>query len=364
MAVHIRNTLSAKTSWTNNYLWSRSLVTLREVFLAGRWIESYKTNPAEWTNNEALILGDGAVLAVNPRRITSATGGFTGKDGYGITVLASNDQNRGMFKIDRVISDNEVEIEIICSPPDGWVDESGITLRLFNWGNDDLLSTNTILVMRCPTGDMEAFFRNGTSNYYVQVNGYPDRYQLGAGHGLGQIQFAHGSGAACIRWNAHFDGNAALLYFYIDDNDWETWMFGELDDALPGDTYPGYMSVYGDIGGHNDISMLSADDYATPYTLQPALRSRGNTTTHQLDKARTRTVKGKAQLVKPWFYGDGPHGGYFRGRVPHIRWTNADWENWRPMSPDRTWRHLSSGLVVPMNGPNDHPIIRDAATPD
>jgi hypothetical protein len=111
-----------------------------------------------------------------------------------------------------------------------------------------------------------------------------------------------------------------------------------------------------------DPKLLSADDWSTPVTFKVANRSRGIQTTRQTAREGAREVKGKVQLIKPWVYGEGAQGGYFRGRIPNIRFSNLYWETFRPMDADRTWRHLESGVVVPMNGENDPKPLATAWT--
>jgi len=370
MAIHIRNLPSLDGTVTTGLIAARHLILLRELFLAGRWTQSAISNGATWDANIVLNLSDGAVNAAAPGRVTSATGGFTGKEGFALTLLggvSDDDQNRGVYRISQVISDNEVEV--FTAPPAGWVTDTGMTVRVFNWGLASPVSGANYVVMDPPVGNNQAYIGKPATNYYFDFIAYP----RGAypANPTASVQHQHGSGARRARWNAYFDGASALIYWYDDVSGWWCIGFGELDDADAADLYPGFLCG----GVTTDCFNITNGDMSVLYMLydegggsigqvdaRVASACRGSLTggSRQNVKSLCRAVKGKAQIVKPWIYVRGVFGGYFRGRHPFARYTNSYWEDMRPMTPTGTWRHITESGVFPMNGPNDPRPIASA----
>lgn len=373
MAIFMRNVLHGHSSFPTSQFWMRFLVTFREIMLAGKWTEVYKTNATEWDANITLTLADAAVSGAAPLRITSPTGGFTGYAGQGITMLSSNDENRGVFRIAAVISDNELAIELGCAPPNGWTTETGISCRLFDWGNDDPLTNATILDMAPPSGTNE-LYTTFASGYYVDFFAYPDGYQAGAGHPTNIKEFIVSSNDKRCYFNAYFDGGPNALIYAFTENTNFIIIVGELDDVEVGDTYPGFLSVALNsfdpflLNQLSDVNMIDSASPTTKLKYQPmALVDSGDKqassaiTTRYSYKLGTRLVNGKARLQKPWVYEGTTLGGFVRGRIPHYRLTNWNWEQFRPMDSARSWLHLKTGFAVPMNGGNDNVPTLDAS---
>lgn len=362
MAIHVRNVVSLDSSVATGAFSSRHLVLIRELFLAGRWTQSAISNGATWDANIVVNNSDAAVSAASPGRVTSATGGFTGKEGFGLTLLggvADDDNNRGVYRIVAVISNTEVEVA--PPPPEGWVTDTGMTCRVFNWGLASPVSSTQYVVMDPPSGNSQAYIGKPATNYSFDLRAYPR-----GGYPSYPTQSelpAASTSDRYARWNAYFEGANALVYFYTDTGVWHVFVWGELEDGPVEDLYPGFLSY----GTAADAFNISGGDL---YTLR-MLYDNGGGSIGQVDgrvatvcrgadlvAARqnsfplTRLVKGKAQIVKPWVYTVGANGGYFRGRHP-FRYTNTSWEASRPMTVDGTWRHLREGGVFPMNGPND-----------
>jgi len=372
MAIHVRNVVSLDSSVSTSQFWSRHIVLMRELFLAGRWVQSAISNASTWDSNIVLNLSDAVVNPVSPARITSATGGFTGYEDYGVTLyggVTDSDQNRGVYRIASVVSDNEIEIE--PSPINNWVSDTGMTCRVHNWGAASPLYGAEYVVMDPPSGNNQAHISKTTADYWLDVHSYPrGDYPTNPTVNC-DVNLASTSRYA--RWNAYFSGATAFIYARDDAHtSWFSILFGELEDVASGDTYPGFVSagdaadcfnlVGGEIStlnmlydnGGGDIGQLSAE-------VASVCRGESVESARQNIKAGCRTVKGLAQSVKPWVYATGSSGGYFRGRHP-MRYTNIYWENWRPMTSDGTWRHFENGGVFPMNGTNDpKPIAGPAA---
>jgi len=368
MAIFVRNQRSLDSSVSSGQFWSRHLVLLRELFLAGRWTQSSISNAATWDANIVLNLTDCVVNPANPGRITSATGGFTGYEGYAITLIGGvtdDDNNRGVYRIAIVHSDNEIEVEY--PPPDNWVSDTGMTGRVFNWGLGSPVTGVQHVVMDPPTGNNQAYLSkpsaNDESDFQAHPRGdYPNNPTQSANIDLSS---ADRKG----RWNAYFDGSVAYIFFRVDyGSTWYSLLWGELEDTDAADLYPGFFSG----GGGADVWNLTNGDMSTLRMLyddggvgqingkiasvcigQSTVASRQNI------KILCRTVKGKAQLVKPWVYMVGSNGGYFRGRHP-FRYTNFYWEAWRPMDPSGAWLHYNESGVFPRNGVNDPRPVADA----
>lgn len=365
MAIFMRNVFHGQTSWTtSSQFWMRFMVTWREIFLAGRWTEVYKTNTAEWNNNILVSLGDCAVSSVTAYRVTSATGGFTGHSGDGITLIApTNDENCGVFRIQKVVDDNTIDIEPMCAPPDGWVTEGSIVGRVFDWGDTDPLTNGTELVMAPPTGNNELHL-SFASGYVVTFKAYPDTYNGGAGHPTNIDTWSQISADKKCYFNAHFSGSDAIVYWFTESQK-DFLAVGELTNVQAGDTYPGFL-VADAVANFdpfivNELGALKMIDSATPTTklnfeiMTPVIGSNASATaaSRQQNIQVARTSKGKAMLRKNWVYEGTTLGGYPRGKVPNFRITNSNWEDYRPMGVAENWLHLERGLVVPKNGPND-----------
>jgi len=366
MAIFVRNQRSLDSSVSTSQFTARHLVLLRELFLAGRWTQNAISNGATWDANIVLNLSDCVVSAASPGRITSVTGGFTGYEGYAITLIGGTndyDNNRGVYRIAIVHSDNEIEVEY--PPPDGWTSDTAMTGRVFNWGADSLLGGAEYVVMDPPTGNNQAYLGKPTTDYYFDFQAHPRGDYPNNPTQAWQAQLSSADRKA--RWNAYFSGSTAFIFWRTDGGAvWWALLFGELEDTVAEDLYPGFMTSAGgaDIwnitnGDLSNLYMLYDDGGIGQVTGYVASVCRGQDTVGSRQNINTlcRTVKGKAQLVKPWVYMAGPNGGYFRGRHP-FRYTNFYWEAWRPMDPAGAWLHHNESGVFPRNGVNDpRPII-------
>ncbi|MGW8180608.1 MAG: hypothetical protein ACWGQW_17890, partial [bacterium] len=295
--------------------------------------------------------------------ITRVAGGLTGKNGKYITLMSTvNDVNRGVFYIKYTIDDNNIMVE--NPPPQGWTTETGISGRLFNDGRTDAISDNNYVCAVPPSGVLVLRFtsNNGYSHYeYVYPNGFP-----GGTHTGGHSIFSLGYTTHEMLLSAYFDGgpNGWILA-----NDlgaptyWNIYIFGELEGVASGDIYPGFamghslLEIVGDDTLY-DINLSMLDELLQPSTFQIALFNEGTQTlavsppyqTH-LDK---RVIDERAKLEKPWVYAGGSvYGGYPRGKIPHLRFTNRHWEKWRAMDSSYDWFHLAAGLCLQMMGEDD-----------
>lgn len=369
MAIHVRNVVSLNNGVSTGQFTSRHIVLIRELFLAGRWTQSAISNGATWDANIVLNLSDGVVNPASPARITSATGGFTGYEDYGVTLLGGvtdDDQNRGVYRIAAVIDDNTIEIE--PPPPDNWIADTGMTVRVFNWGLASPLGGAEYVVMDPPTGNNQAYISKPTTDYHFSFRSHP-RGDYPA-NPTQQDNLSFSSSDRYARWNAYFDGSTAFIYFFTDaGNIWWTLVWGELSDVDSADLYPGFFSYGAGVGAFDPfvdlrtLRMLYDDGGIGQMDAHIAAVTRAYTSSasRQAKKSLCRVLKGQAQSVKPWVYASGANGGYHRGRWP-FRYTNTYWEHWRPLSSDGTWRHHEEGGVFPMNGVNDPRPISGVAT--
>lgn len=365
--IHIRNVLHGYTGFSASAFHAYFLVTLREVFFAGRWTEVTKNNATEWDNNvtDLTPVTSASVNSANPGRVVIPDGGMTGSEGKGLTLIdANNDENCGVYYIEAVISDTEVEVDGRTAPADGWVTAStGISARLFDWGLDDRLSSNTYVVMKCPTGNFEVWLNVQSTNYYMAALGYPDGYASNhptypdsTTNNVSQIQGSSADKRAFV--NAVFDGNSAYIFWETDNGGWDVLYCGELENTDPNDTYPGFCLAKGDgLGAWYDYNfyMIDSDNPLTQWRFEPAYLSAGTDSASTLMAfERARLVKRKLQVVTPRVYCGQVGAGFYRGSMPIIKATHSDWEAWRPLNPDRTlWTITESGLVIPKDGPND-----------
>ena len=367
MAIFVRNQRSLDSSVTASQFWSRHLVLMRELFLAGRWTQS-AISGGSWDANIVLNLSDCVVNPASPGRITSVTGGFTGYEGYAITLMDGTtdyDNNRGVYRIAVVHSDTEIEVEY--PPPDNWTSDTALTGRVFNWGAGSLLGGAEYVVMDPPTGNNQAYLSKPTTDYNATFACHP-RGDYPANPTQSEVINVSSSDRRA-RWNAYFDGSTAFIFFRTDAGAiWWGVLFGELEDTVAGDLYPGFMSTMTGADAWNitngDLAvlrMLYDDGGIGQINGRVATVCRGTNVAASRQNINTlaRVVKGKAQIVQPWVYMEGANGGFFRGRHP-LRYTNLYWESWRPMDPAGAWLHHDESGVFPRNGPNDPRPISNA----
>jgi len=364
--IHIRDLYVGNSGWAGYLFWSRSLVVIREMFLAGRWTDGTFTNKTEYDNNIVLALSDCAVSSSSAARITSTTGGFSALNtNYLITLLAANDENRGVYRIFKILNDNEIEVR--NPPPDGWTTETGISGRLFESGNGDPIANNNTFSMIPPSGTNEPrFYTQNGYNLYLQC--YPDGMSGGHNVGTDTTTFQVSYTATDGYLNAYFSGDGPEAVFYASTPSYNLAyvVYGELEGAASGDTYPGYMfedvwvaiTVAADT--YNDINVYMIDHTPAALAFKFAGLSRASNEYQSADfrqmDLNCRSVGHKAKLEKPWVYNGDANGGYPRGKVGTIRLTNKYWEVLRPVGSAGLWRHVGNGICFPMNGPNDPPM--------
>lgn len=363
MAVHVRNLLTSQNPGTLRG-WSDWIWVLRELFFAGGWTEVANDGDAAWTNN---LLGSGAAAAVAAAaslRITGMTG-MTGQEDNCITLLASNDQNAGLYKIRRVISDTEVELYISNAPPDGWLDESGINWRLHDYGYTDQFPLSAFAVMNPPSGTNQAHFSvEAAQLYQMDAKALPLGDWVGAQTLTTNTNFASSHYMRRMRFQAYFSGSEALIYTFDDTTTCHVFHWGELTDVVAADINPGFFS-----GGYqairayawgmavNNLAILRMLDHVSaPIDGYNQFSSRGgqSITIRQGISECTRLPSGLVQDKRPWVaMANTAAGGYIRGRTPLFRYTNENWLHLQRVDPAGTKRVYAFGTVVPMNGPND-----------
>lgn len=382
VAIHIRNLRSSYVA--SNYMYYRWWLWLfREIMveLAG-WTEIFKTVDASWASASNLLLTvtDAAVDSSYPKRITSATGGFTGHAGDYVTLKASNDQNKGVFRIEYVADDNTIYISEDSKPANGWVTESGITARIHNMGKGEYLaSSNVDLVIQPPTGNNQFWIGMDTNGNLADVRAYPKGDYLGAATGTSIESIDAHYQDYRSRSNFYINGSSMLFYVYTSSYFYIV-NFGELLSTSPSDTYPGFCSgsfdaianasysaspTNWDSGkGMSVVNMLShLDNPLTGYTL--VIKSDTDDTAaaahydgYDHNKSWPDRIKmqgGKTKAEEKWVcMSDSAEGGYPRGKLPTIRQANNSLPEVTGVSSN--WIHLYDGLLVPRDGLNDNRI--------
>lgn len=213
-------------------------ITLREMMLAGRWTENSNNGDAAWASNILATAADFAVSVSNRQRVTCPSAPFVqamADDGDFLTLLASNDQNRGVFKIVKFVDTQTVEVDLIGAPPEGWKTESGISGRIVGV-YDNLLANGAWVLMDSP---------NPRSSLQLRLHRFSDSYAYAYARPKGKT-FA-GTGDA-------FLGTAPTMQLTDSAGDFTPGMVGR-NITIAGSTTPGNDGVF-TITGYVDATTV------------------------------------------------------------------------------------------------------------
>jgi hypothetical protein len=345
--------------------------------LAG-WTETWKDVDANWTASERLTVADAAVLAANPLQITSATALFqTNNVQFGdlASLEGTLGQNLGMYRIVAVLSETAVLIDPDCAPGDGWLDESGMNLKVHTAAvkSGEQLAEATEVGMTPPSGNLQ--LRIGSSLTQTLLYGFPkgDNTVKGDGTPTSIVgNFNRGNYSQKPSINAYINDVEAFFYFYYDEAVWHTLLIGELDVPDAADAYPGYLAVgYGTDDAFSlygttdlyDVFMLNPTGIG-PETHRPGYLGRAAGEVNRETLFNCRLLQGGAPVRRPSVFSLATASPcYFRGKMKTVRSTYTGWEKMRPFDAAGQWAHVASGLLVPRGGPND-PIISEAVDPN
>lgn len=347
---------------------------LREMLLAGRWTENSNDGDAAWSSASNLLLSIAAgpngleVEAAYPRQVKSPNGDFLESHvGYVLSLDASNDQNRGLWKITEYIDANTVKV----SPAGwfsghGWATESGMAARITR-GEGAVLANGAWVLLDAP----------GSSNVQVRIyyedNGDIYVYVRPRGKLADPTEIASVSlGAYYMQWtrfNAYVDGENFLIFTTQRSQNSGIYYssavaVGRLLDTDTGDTDPIFLFSNNN-GFHanplNAYSLRMLDSVlgqieAYTTTLKPYTGTSADLYTYA-----GRRLLGSQQLAplrSPWVcLGNvASVGACVRGRLPIFRHTHTGFERWTPMDSAGNWQHIDSGVVVPRNGTSD-PLV-------
>lgn len=357
-----------------------SLFMLRELFLLGYWQEMEKDADTGWTSVSNILAepSDLIVAASAPLEITSATTPFTqAMEGQFISLYASNNANRGLYRINKVISTSKITIEAMCRP-DPWTDETSITAKIHNAGKSDYLNDTSYFVMRAPSATgrpLEVKVGCGAST--VSIIGYP----LGDYFNPPGVPSTPGNRTATAEPSNTIATSAGYSYFntYITDpagsglllhsqigspNRWIRLAAGELEEAVVGDNYPGFvnMSNSATTGEHPDsgpgAELYLLDDTDVQASAWPSYFARGSGSAQDDDSPHRQqfntVMKGKAPFWKPIVLMENVSaGGYVRGRLPYYA-CNPYQPKLFPIDP--AYFHIREGIVIPRTSTLDNTL--------
>lgn len=353
------------------------LFVLRELYLLGYWQELEKSADAAWTsvNNVLAEPTDLEVAAADELIITSPTAPFTqAMEDQFISLYASNNDNRGLYRIKRFVSSSKIILEPMCRPTP-WVDETGISAKIHNAGKSDYLIDGSYFVMRAPsaTGRPTEVYATAASGRWIELYGYPlgDWFDPpGVPSTPGARTATAGTGAqiaySSVRsyFNAYItdpSGAGLLHHVQIGSDMWVRLVTGELEDVDTGDDSPGFVNSTDDNAGREypdsdlgaRLHMLNDTDSQMYYWATYLARAYNDDSAagnpHRLQY--NIVMKGKAPFFKPLVLANSEAaGGYIRGRLPYYV-CNPYQPKLFPIDPD--YFHIRNGVVIPRMGSAD-----------
>jgi len=334
---------------------------LRELLFVARYTEHSKSGTG-WTENLISSPTDCIVQESSPRIIYSPSGPFSASmvDDCVISLLATNDQNRSIWRIRSYIDSQHIEVDSVGCHPDGWTDEIGIVARIskvdtgFSTTADCYLDTpvSECRVKIAKTVDQLSCSIHPTAQL-GDVTPYTDSVVF---DGVGEHQrifhmFAEG-GDVVLYWNSEtyqeFLQISQLLD--VDTGDNYPWViFGKKRFSAESQEYAWHIPGFCVDSAKNPIDAYitwvqagwNAEDTNSPGT--------------RFGRRTVNGVPGYAPLRSPWIALEdrASTGSCVRGRLPHVYVTNAGYEPLRPLEASGELLHWYGGLVVPRNGEFD-----------
>lgn len=370
--IHIRNVRlddggSSSTHIDRQFLWM-----LWEIFLLGRWQEIDKTVSTVWTDPANVLLDKGidsgtadlAVLSANSHQITSASGGFDAglHEGKIISLYATDDSNRGMYNIRRVIDANTILVDVRTRGAT-WVDESSMSGRIHVGSSGAPFSSTEYFVMQAPAASgrnlQVHISHNSTTSLFV--TGYPkgDWLTLKTATTTETIDIVYNG--SIYRWNAFLADAAASefyahIYAYDNTDIWRRIIVGELTDVAVGDTDPGFVHtnvVWSSLDDNGEHQMIN--EFDVPIECFPAFYKRARALDEENKREQQLAARkingGLAKVFRPIVLAeDTADGGFVRGNVPY-EFCNYHYTDFDEFTSTR-WK-MGQHVVVPRNGADD-----------
>jgi hypothetical protein len=372
MAIVMRNALMSEHTNTNQV--GRWMIwVFREMFELAGWTEVYKTTNSAWESgsNIVLTIGDATVAAATPYKITSTTGGFTSSHvDECITLKATTDANKGIYRITNVIDSNNLYIDPATGPIGGWTDEGSITAEIHKCGQPVILGTNTELVMQAPASSgssLQIYMKVTSLGYAFDFYALPKGDWDGARTATETVTVSMNASSVRTRVNMYADGQNILIFLYHNVAGRYIICAGELTNVVTGDDYPGFITVGDswDMFLSSDLSRVyMLDDADNPIKGYPMGMMSAYSGGDYFDRTSgRRTINGgRTRLESPLiFMQDVSTGGYPRGKLPILKMANNSYESFRQLDSSNLNLHISDGTVIIGNGVNDRAIIDSAS---
>lgn len=347
---------------------SALLIYIRELLLVARWTEASNDGGAAWPGNGGspnLVVApvDLQVDPLYPKRITSLSSPFTSAMvGNVISLLATNDQNRSIWRIDRFIDANNIEVEGSGFTPNNWVLETGITGRVTRLSSVLSAGVSQSLFNAPAPNNMQArLFYSAVDAQIVYVR---PKGQVPLATECAGFTFAHSTD---LKHRMHMvaQGGNVIIWWSTEDTSFEAVMWGSLLDADAADTDPNFIlcraaGVATRLSAWTMRMLDGTDSDITAYPTQiktdwSALASEGLFTHFD-----SRLMNRSALLRSPWvcLANTNVVGACVRGRIPLLAQTYEGYELFRPLDAAGSWLHAFAGTAVPRNGPDDKlPLI-------
>lgn len=343
---------------------SALLIYIRELLLVARWAEASNDGGAAWPGNGGspnLVVApaDLQVDPLYPRRITSLSSPFTSAMvGNVISLLATNDQNRSIWRITKFIDANNIEVEDQGFTPFNWILETGITGRVTRLSSTLTAGVSQSLFNAPAPSNMQA--RLFYSAVDAQILYVRPKGQVPLATECTGITYADSTDYKHRMHMIAQDENV-IIWWSTEDTAFEFVMWGKLLDADAADTDPNFILGKAAATGANlytySMFMLDGADADIQVFVTSIKR-------HRIDYqdanfsvyANARLANsGFALLRSPWVCLANvlTVGACVRGRLPLLAQGYVNYERLRPMDAAGSWLHTYRGIMLPRNGPDD-----------
>ena len=343
---------------------------IREALLAAGWVENSNDGDAAWSSALNLVLSIASgpnglgVSALAPREVYSPNGDFLPAHvGLVLNMDATNDQNRGLWRISEYIDANTVKVDQAGWFSQGWATESGMAARLVS-GGEVVLAGGAWSLLDAPAGSnvqLRLLYVDSSQCYaYVRPRG-----KLGDPTEINSVNLG-GYYAYYMRIQLYFDAPNYMILMSSNSGGTGGLMVGELLDTDPGDTDP--IFLLSSASGFDNLPLRAASIRMLDSVLAPinayaaSLKSGtgeniGNAGVDLYSRFGRRLLGGGglAAARSPWvcLANTASVGACVRGRLPVMRHTYTGFEPFTPFDAAGDWQHLSQGIVIPRNGVGD-----------